>query len=110
MLIVNTSFASVMLSSVIYGASFIGIVSMMLAMVGRAFPENPSRPMSRLTFSYGIAQMMAPAVVGYLADLEGSYTNGLWLTLVVMALGVIVLHLARRAQARGSERKPAEVT
>ncbi|HBC35999.1 MAG TPA: MFS transporter, partial [Marinobacter adhaerens] len=71
MLIVNTSFASVMLSSVIYGASFIGIVSMMLAMVGRVFPENPSRPMSRLTFSYGIAQMIAPAVVGYLADVEG---------------------------------------
>ena len=52
MLIVNTSLTSVMLSSVIYGASFIGIVSMMLAMVGREFPENPSRPMSRLTFSY----------------------------------------------------------
>lgn len=98
MLLVNTSLASVMLSSVIYGASFIGIVSMMLAMVGRVFPENPSRPMSRLTFSYGIAQMLAPAVVGYLADVEGNYTSGLWLTLVVMALGVVVLHLARRAK------------
>lgn len=103
MLIVNTSFASVMLSSVIYGASFIGIVSMMLAMVGRVFPENPSRPMSRLTFSYGIAQMIAPAVVGYLADVEGNYTSGLWLTLVVMALGVVMLHLARRAQQRQGE-------
>ena len=103
MLIVNTSLTSVMLSSVIYGASFIGIVSMMLAMVGREFPENPSRPMSRLTFSYGIAQMVAPAVVGYLADVEGNYTNGLWLTLGVMALGVLMLHLARRAQQRQDE-------
>ena len=103
MLIVNASLASVMVSSVIYGVSFIGIVSMMLAMVGRAFPENPSRPMSRLTFSYGIAQMIAPAVVGYLADVEGNYTNGLWLTLVVMAMGVLMLHLARRAQQRQSE-------
>ncbi|WP_235937704.1 YbfB/YjiJ family MFS transporter [Marinobacter caseinilyticus] len=100
MLILNTSMASVMLSAVIYGASFIGIVSMMLAMVGRVFPENPSRPMSRLTFSYGTAQMLAPAVVGYLADVEGNYTNGLWLTLVVMALGVVVLHLARKAEQR----------
>lgn len=105
MLILNTSMASVMLSAVIYGASFIGIVSMMLAMVGRVFPENPSRPMSRLTFSYGIAQMLAPAVVGYLADIEGNYTNGLWLTLVVMALGVVMLHLAR--QAKGNEVEPA---
>lgn len=99
MLILNTSMASVMLSAVIYGASFIGIVSMMLAMVGRVFPENPSRPMSRLTFSYGIAQMLAPAVVGYLADVEGNYTNGLWLTLVVMALGVVMIHFARRVKA-----------
>ncbi|MEH6563262.1 MAG: YbfB/YjiJ family MFS transporter [Marinobacter sp.] len=100
MLIINTSMASVMLSAVIYGASFIGIVSMMLAMVGREFPENPSRPMSRLTFSYGIAQMLAPAVVGYLADVEGNYTNGLWLTLVVMALGVLVIHVARGVKGR----------
>lgn len=106
MLIMDTSMASVMLSAVIYGASFIGIVSMMLAMVGRVFPENPSRPMSRLTFSYGIAQMLAPAVVGYLADVEGNYTNGLWLTLLVMALGVGVLHMARRA--KGREMEPAQ--
>jgi len=105
MLILNTSMVSVMLSAVIYGASFIGIVSMMLGMVGRVFPENPSRPMSRLTFSYGIAQMLAPAVVGYLADVEGNYTNGLWLTLMVMALGVGVLHMARRA--KGRETAPA---
>lgn len=101
MLIVNADMIGVMLSAVIYGASFIGIVSMMLAMVGRVFPENPSRPMSRLTFSYGIAQMLAPAVVGYLADVEGNYTNGLWLTLIVMALGVVVLHLARKMEQRG---------
>ena len=104
MLILNTSMASVMLSAVIYGASFIGIVSMMLAMVGRVFPENPSRPMSRLTLSYGVAQMLAPAVVGYLADVEGNYTNGLWLTLLVMALGVVMVHLAR--QAKGKEMEP----
>ncbi|MFO8142629.1 MAG: YbfB/YjiJ family MFS transporter [Marinobacter sp.] len=104
MLIVNAEMVSVILSAVIYGASFIGIVSMMLAMVGRVFPENPSRPMSRLTFSYGIAQVLAPAVVGYLADVEGNYTNGLWLTLVVMALGVVVLHLARRMEQRGQGR------
>jgi len=103
MLIVDTSMVSVMLSAVIYGASFIGIVSMMLAMVGRVFPENPSRPMSRLTFSYGIAQMLAPAVVGYLADVEGNYTNGLWLTLLVMATGVGVLHLARLAKGKEAE-------
>nr|WP_281494790.1 YbfB/YjiJ family MFS transporter [Marinobacter sp. S6332] len=103
MLIMDTSMASVMLSAVIYGASFIGIVSMMLAMVGRVFPENPSRPMSRLTFSYGIAQMLAPAIVGYLADVEGNYTNGLWLTLLVMALGVGVLHMARKAKSREME-------
>jgi len=98
MLIVNADLIGIMLSAAIYGVSFIGIVSMMLAMVGRVFPENPSRPMSRLTFSYGIAQMLAPAAVGYLAGVEGSYTHGLWLTLIVMALGVVMLRLARKME------------
>lgn len=100
MLVLDTSLASVMLSSLIYGASFIGIVSMVLAMVGRVYPENPSRPMSRLTFSYGIAQILAPAIVGYLADAEGNYTNGLLMTLVVMALGVVFVAAAHRHQGK----------
>lgn len=98
LLLTMSGMAGVMLSAITYGASFIGIVSMTLSMVGRLYPDNPSRPMSRLTFSYGIAQMLAPAVIGYLAENDGDYISGLMLTLIVMAAGILLLQLAKRSR------------
>ncbi len=101
LLLVTTGLAGVMLSAIIYGASFIGIVSMTLAMVGRLYPDNPSRPMGRLTFGYGIAQMLAPMAVGYLAQSEGNYQNGLLITLAVISAGAVLLAGAWSLQRQG---------
>ena len=98
MLLAQSHIWLVMLSAVIYGASFIGIVSMTLALVGRRFPENPSRPMSKLTFSYGLAQMLAPAITGFLAERQGNYEQGLQLTALVMVAGTLLLIIAIRCQ------------
>ena len=91
LLMISQELSITLLSAVIYGGSFIGIVSMTLSMVGRLYPHNPSRPMSRLTFSYGLAQMIAPAIVGYLAEMNGNYYSGLLMTLLVMTAGIIAL-------------------
>ena len=99
-LILSQDLLAVMISALIYGGSFIGIVSMMLAMVGRLFPDNPSKPMSRLTFSYGIAQMLAPAVVGFMAEYYGNFENGLILTLLIMVCGTAALLCARWIEGR----------
>lgn len=101
-LILSQDLVAVLLSALIYGGSFIGVVSMMLSMVGRLFPDNPSKPMSRLTFSYGIAQMIAPAVVGVMAGFYGNYENGLILTLLVMLAGSAALLCARWIELRGT--------
>jgi predicted MFS family arabinose efflux permease len=106
-LLLSQQLIAVMLSAIIYGASFIGIVGMMLAMVGRLFPDNPSKPMSRLTFSYGIAQMFAPAIVGYMAEYYGDFNKGLILTLLVMLAGSIALILAQRIEHRANLIAPA---
>jgi hypothetical protein len=74
-----------------YGATFIGIVSMTLAWVGRRSPQNPGKAMARLTLSYGAAQIVAPVVVGAMAQATGSFHAGLWLTAGVMALGMLLL-------------------
>ena len=42
-----------------FGATFIGIVSLTLALVGRRSPANPGKAMARLTLSYGAAQIIA---------------------------------------------------
>ena len=54
--------------------------------------------MSRLTFSYGIAQVIPPAIVGYMAEYYGNFNNGLMLTLVIMLTGSIALIVAQRIQ------------
>lgn len=74
-----------------YGATFIGIVSLTLALVGRRSPNNPGKAMARLTLSYGVAQMVAPVVTGYMAQQSGHFKSGLWLTAAVMALGMALL-------------------
>jgi MFS family permease len=74
-----------------YGATFIGIVSLTLALVGRRAPQNPGKAMARLTLSYGAAQVIAPVVAGAMAQSTGSFKSALWLTAGVMALGMALL-------------------
>ena len=91
LLLSDPSLMVVFISAVLYGFSFIGIVSMTLAMVGRLYPENASRSMGHLTFSYGLAQVIAPALVGIIAEKNDSFTDGLIITVVVMSIGIALL-------------------
>ena len=90
-------------AALLYGGSFIGIVSLTLALVGRAFPANPAKAMARLTLSYGVAQVLAPALAGQMAQASGSYRGALLLTAVVMVagIGLLVALLRREAAAQG---------
>ena len=88
-------------AALLYGGSFIGIVSLTLALVGRAFPANPAKAMARLTLSYGVAQVLAPALAGQMAQDSGSYRGALLLTAVVMGAGMALLIVL---MARGRQR------
>lgn len=91
LLLYDPSTTVIFISAVLYGCSFIGIVSMTLSMVGRLYPENASRSMSHLTFSYGLAQVIAPAMVGIIAEKSESFTDGLIITVIVMLVGIGLL-------------------
>lgn len=84
--------------AVLFGATFIGIVSLTLTVVGRRFPANPAKAMARMTLSYGVAQIAAPAMTGYIADATGSYQGALLVTVMVMTAGVVLLGLLRREE------------
>ena len=85
------SLEAAMAGAVGYGATFIGIVSLTLALVGRRSPHNPGKAMARLTLSYGAAQMIAPVVAGVMAQNTGTFRGALWLTAGVMAAGMALL-------------------
>ena len=84
------------LSAWIYGGSFIGIVSLTLTLIGRCYPANPSKAMARLTLSYGVAQIVAPALTGFMVEASGSYRSALLLAALVMGLGMGCLWAMRR--------------
>ena len=87
----SSSLAAALAGAIGYGATFIGIVSLTLALVGRRSPANPGKAMARLTLSYGAAQIIAPAVTGAMAQSSGSFKGGLWLTAAVMTVGLALL-------------------
>lgn len=87
-----------LLSAVLYGGTFVGIVSLTLSLIGRRFPANPAKAMARLTLSYGVAQIVAPAMAGYIAAATGSYQGSLIVAVGVMGVGMVLL-MALKDQA-----------
>ncbi|MBL8471528.1 MAG: YbfB/YjiJ family MFS transporter [Rhodocyclaceae bacterium] len=83
-------------AALLYGGSFVGIVSLALSVIGRAFPANPAKAMARLTLSYGVAQIVAPAMTGYIAQATGTYRGALLLAAGIMLAGMVCLVLMRR--------------
>lgn len=95
----DNSLTGVIISGLLFGATFIGIVSLMLTMVGKFFPTKPAKPMGKLTLSYGIAQIIAPALSGIIAEATGNYNMPLIFAAIIMAIGMgLILILQIRKQ------------
>ncbi|MCW2245639.1 MFS family permease [Azospirillum fermentarium] len=86
----------VLLGAVLYGGTFAGIVSLTLTLIGRRFPRNPAKAMARLTLSYGVAQIVAPAMAGSIAAATGSYRGALSVAAAVMVVGIGLLAILKR--------------
>ncbi|MCG7599704.1 YbfB/YjiJ family MFS transporter [Halomonas sp. McH1-25] len=89
--VVSTATFVNLLSAVLFGGTFVGVVSLTLTLIGSRYPANPARAMSRLTLSYGVAQVVAPAMTGYIVAFTGSYHGALLVTTVVMIAGMGLL-------------------
>ena len=84
------------LSAILFGGTFVGIVSLTLTLIGRCFPHNPAKAMARLTLSYGVAQIAAPAMAGHIAEVTGSYQGALYVAGAVMVVGMLLLWVLQR--------------
>ncbi|HKT97574.1 MAG TPA: YbfB/YjiJ family MFS transporter [Paraburkholderia sp.] len=79
------------LSAILFGATFIGIVSLTLALVGRHYPANPAKAMARMTLGYCVAQIVAPVFTAYLSAHFGNYNAALIFVAGVMVVGIAFL-------------------
>lgn len=88
---VSDTMTAALLSAVLYGGTFIGCVSLVLTLSGRFYPTRPAKMMGKMTLSYGVAQIVAPALTGILAQRAGNYDLGLWLAGGFVALGAVLM-------------------
>jgi predicted MFS family arabinose efflux permease len=89
--VLSGSPAAAIASSLLFGVTFIGIVSLVLTMVGLRYPAHPAQIMARLTLGYGIAQIVAPVVAGELAERTGTFDGSLVMVAAIMAVGLASL-------------------
>jgi MFS family permease len=94
--VLSGSLVAAVVSALLFGLTFIGIVSLVLTMVGVRYPAHPARIMARLTLGYGIAQIVAPVVAGELSELTGSFNGSLSMVAAIMVLGLLCLIAMQR--------------
>lgn len=90
--------------ALLFGGTFIGMVSLVLTMAGRYYPTRPAKMMGKMTLSYGAAQILAPALTGWLATRFGSYDAGLYLAAAVMIVGTVLLLILKLVEKRDAGR------
>ena len=89
-----------MLGSLLFGGTFIGMVSLVLSMAGRYYPTMPAKMMGKMTLSYGVAQIVGPAVTGMIGARFGSYNAGLYVAAGIMVLGTGLLFVLKAVERR----------
>jgi predicted MFS family arabinose efflux permease len=93
-----------MMGALLFGGTFIGMVSLVLSMAGRYYPTMPAKMMGKMTLSYGVAQIIGPAITGMIGAQSGSYNAGLYVAACVMVLGVGLLFVLKVVERRESQR------
>lgn len=85
--------------ALLFGGTFVGSVSLVLTIAGRYYPTKPAKMMGKMTITYGIAQILAPALIGIMAVKDGSYNVGLYMAAAAVAIGsVMILKLRQMEQ------------
>ena len=90
------SLATTALAAILFGFTFMGIVSLTLSTVGRAFGNKATQIMARMTLGYCVAQILSPVMGGIIAELTGSFRLPLYLVSAIMIAGLLCLIAASR--------------
>lgn len=94
--LISTSEVATMIGAVLFGGTFMGIVSMVLVYGGRLGGSRPTQLMGLLTACFGIAQIIGPAVAGWMAEQQGSFDLPLVLGALITLLGGVLMAFAGR--------------
>lgn len=79
------------LGALLFGITFIGIVSLMLTLAGRRYQHNAAAAMGKPTLSYGLAQIIAPWVAGVLVQYSGNFQLMLQLSALLLVIALVLM-------------------
>lgn len=97
--------AASLVGAILFGGTVMGIVSLVLTMAGQYYPTRPAKMMGRMTLSYGTAQIVGPAITGWLATRFGSYAAGLYLAGGIMIASTLFLLMLKAVEKREAARQ-----
>lgn len=100
LVVVSSSMFAAIASAVLFGLTFVSIVSLAMNLAGQRFPENPAHYMAILTLSYGVAQVIGPILSGNFAEANGSFSTPLLICTGLLMLGIICLETMKQMQNR----------
>ena len=83
------------ISTALFGSTLIGLVSLVLTMAGRYFPNHPAQMMGKITLSCGAAEIATPATAGVLAQWSSSYTLSIIFACGTVFVGCCLIYRLR---------------
>lgn len=89
-----------LLSGALYGGTFVGLVALFMNLGGKLAGNNPVLLMGALTTAYGIGQVTAPLYSVKLIEMFDSYTQSLYVTAVIVFVGVLLLFFAKKVATK----------
>ena len=92
----SVSYVAIMLSSVLFGFAFMGIVSLTLTIIGNKYRYRATQVMAQLTLGYCIAQIISPILAGIIAEQSGSFNLALFSVSGIMVIGMLCLSIMKR--------------
>ena len=85
-----------LLSGVLYGGTFIGLVALFMNLGGQLAGKNPVVLMGAMTASYGVGQVTGPLYSVTLIEYFGNYDTSLYLTALIVFTGIVLLAYAKK--------------
>jgi len=85
-----------LVSGLLFGATFIGLVALFMNFGGQQSSKNPVFIMGAITSAYGVGQILAPLYSVALIKQFNTYDQALYLTAIIVACGILLLGYAKR--------------
>lgn len=84
-----------LISGILYGGTFIGLVALFMNFGGQLAGKNPVFIMGAITSAYGVGQVVAPLYCVALIEQFKNYNAALYLTAFIVICGIFLLYYAK---------------